>query len=436
MATSNDNNTLNERDPEELFRLKWNDFTDNVMSTMSDIRHEEDFFDVTLAIDGRQLRAHKLILSACSAFFRKILRTNPAPNPVLVLWDVSFHDMLNILDFMYNGEVHVKQANIQNFLAVAEKFRVRGLCQNESSGQPSRANSPQPRSPTSTGSSIPPKKRQKRNSGSVNEPEVAINDLAKNLKNESDITWSVQPQSSSVSTASLASLQLPLGLEGVTGHGNREPKREPHNIIDDQDETSTSNASMASKFEENKNGNGNNVATNMNPAGSFLGMAAASLMDPSAAKEFWRQFGLNRSMIGAQAGSISAVNQGSTIDNGPGGSPSGPGNNSGVNGGNGGPDGSGLRKPRSVYTSEQIQNLETFFRVNEYIDGERKRKLAQLTNIPEHQIKVWFQNRRQKKKREAEAIEQQVFQHQQHSLFPQQPPTQNINSNDQGDLSS
>ena len=113
---------------------------------------------------------------------------------------------------------------------------------------------------------------------------MAINDLAKNLKNESDITWSVPPQSSSVSTASLASLQLPLGLEGVTGHGNREPKREPHNIIDDQDETSTSNASMASKFEENKNGNGNDVATNMNPAGSFLGMAAASLMDPSAAK--------------------------------------------------------------------------------------------------------------------------------------------------------
>ena len=126
-------------------------FQDNVMSTMSDIRHDEDFFDVTIAIDGRQLRAHKLILSACSAFFRKLLRTNPAPNPVLVLWDVSYDDMLNILDFMYNGEVHVKQANIQNFLAVAEKFRVRGLCQNESSGQPSRSNTPQPRSPTSTG---------------------------------------------------------------------------------------------------------------------------------------------------------------------------------------------------------------------------------------------------------------------------------------------
>ena len=186
MAANSNENSLADRDPEELFCLKWNDFTvkcffnfflidfwprdsivlikviavqsalflkfqDNVMATMSDIRQDEDFFDVTLAIDGRQLRAHKLILSACSFFFRKLLRNNPAPNPVIVLWDVSFDDMLNILDFMYNGEVRVKQANIQNFLAVAEKFRVRGLCQNESSGQPSRSNTPQPKSPTSTG---------------------------------------------------------------------------------------------------------------------------------------------------------------------------------------------------------------------------------------------------------------------------------------------
>merc|ERR1711936_573478 len=33
----------------------------------------------------------------------------------------------------------------------------------------------------------------------------------------------------------------------------------------------------------------------------------------------------------------------------------------------------------------------------------RKRRLSQITNIPEHQIKVWFQNRRQKTTREAES---------------------------------
>ena len=124
-------------------------------------------------------------------------------------------------------------------------------------------------------SSVPPKKRQKRDSGSINEPEVAIKDFAKNLKDESDITSPVQPQSS---TASMAAVQLPPGLDG-----GREPKQEPHHhnmgIVDDQDETSTSNASMASKFDE-KTGSNNSGA----PANPFLGMAAASLMDPSAAK--------------------------------------------------------------------------------------------------------------------------------------------------------
>ena len=125
-------------------------------------------------------------------------------------------------------------------------------------------------------SSVPPKKRQKRDSGSINEPEVAIKDFAKNLKDESDITSPVQPQSSTASMA--ASVQLPPGLDG-----GREPKQEPHHhnmgIVDDQDETSTSNASMASKFDEKTGSNNSGAAAN-----PFLGMAAASLMDPSAAK--------------------------------------------------------------------------------------------------------------------------------------------------------
>ena len=51
----------NSNDPEELFCLRWNDYRDNVVTTLSDLRREEDFFDVTLAVDGRQVRAHKLV---------------------------------------------------------------------------------------------------------------------------------------------------------------------------------------------------------------------------------------------------------------------------------------------------------------------------------------------------------------------------------------
>ena len=37
-------------------------------------RDEKEFFDVTIACEDEQLQAHKVILSACSPFFRSVLR--------------------------------------------------------------------------------------------------------------------------------------------------------------------------------------------------------------------------------------------------------------------------------------------------------------------------------------------------------------------------
>ena len=42
--------------------------------------------DVTLCCEGEQLRAHKVILSACSLTFRNLLKKNPSQNPVILLW--------------------------------------------------------------------------------------------------------------------------------------------------------------------------------------------------------------------------------------------------------------------------------------------------------------------------------------------------------------
>ena len=50
-------------------------------------------------------------------------------------------DLTSILDFMYQGEVNVKQEHLNTFLAVAEKLRVRGLCQNDSGSNSSSSNS-------------------------------------------------------------------------------------------------------------------------------------------------------------------------------------------------------------------------------------------------------------------------------------------------------
>merc|ERR1712013_248462 len=55
----------------EKFCLRWNDFESNISVAFRELREEKDFFDVTLACEDSQISAHKVILSACSPFFRR-----------------------------------------------------------------------------------------------------------------------------------------------------------------------------------------------------------------------------------------------------------------------------------------------------------------------------------------------------------------------------
>ena len=120
----------------EKFCLRWNDFERNISGTFRELREDKDFFDVTLACDDDQIQAHKVILSACSPFFRTILRRN--------------------------RQVNVAQEELNSFLAVAEDLKVKGLTQNssDSHSQP-RSEPPKPRirDPPERVDPTPPPKR-------------------------------------------------------------------------------------------------------------------------------------------------------------------------------------------------------------------------------------------------------------------------------------
>ena len=52
------------------FCLKWNNHTTTILSVMDTLLEEESLVDVTLSADGQFVRAHRVILSACSPYFR------------------------------------------------------------------------------------------------------------------------------------------------------------------------------------------------------------------------------------------------------------------------------------------------------------------------------------------------------------------------------
>ena len=148
----------------EKFCLRWNDFESNISCAFRELREDKDFFDVTLACEEEQMQAHKVILSACSPFFRAVLRKNPHSHPLLFLKGVKYKDMQAVLNFMYHGEVNVAQEDLNSFLSVAEELRVKGLTQGQSgkgggSRETTIRNAPPPSSrPRPTSPSLPAKK--------------------------------------------------------------------------------------------------------------------------------------------------------------------------------------------------------------------------------------------------------------------------------------
>jgi len=143
----------------EKFCLKWNDFEQNISLAFRELKDDKDFFDVTLACeDEEQVSAHKVILSACSPFFKNILRKNQHQHPLLYLKGVKYSDLQSVLNFMYHGEVNVAQEELNNFLSIAEELKVKGLTQgnNGGGGSSKRSASPPASKPLSSKRPRPP----------------------------------------------------------------------------------------------------------------------------------------------------------------------------------------------------------------------------------------------------------------------------------------
>ena len=59
----------------EKFNLKWNDFQSNASKSFGLFRNEKYLQDITLVSeDMNHVKAHKLVLSACSEYFRNVLQ--------------------------------------------------------------------------------------------------------------------------------------------------------------------------------------------------------------------------------------------------------------------------------------------------------------------------------------------------------------------------
>ncbi|CAH1391108.1 unnamed protein product [Nezara viridula] len=117
----------------QQFSLRWNNYLHHITEAFDTLREDENLVDVTLCCEGRKIKAHKMLLSACSSYFREIFKENPCHHPIIVFHNVKYEDLWALVSFMYKGEVNVEQEGLSSFLNTAELLEVQGL-----TGGPSR----------------------------------------------------------------------------------------------------------------------------------------------------------------------------------------------------------------------------------------------------------------------------------------------------------
>ena len=114
------------------FVLRWDLHEETRISALQSLWKNEEFLDVTIACDDYQIDAHKVILSAASPFFQKILTRNPHNHPLLYLRGTTKKDMQSLLDFIYSGETQILQEELEDFMALANSLEVKGLARDVS----------------------------------------------------------------------------------------------------------------------------------------------------------------------------------------------------------------------------------------------------------------------------------------------------------------
>lgn len=128
-ANNNNGITVNDKNSPnpQQFCLRWNNYQSNLTNVFDQLLQNESFVDVTLACDGNSIKAHKMVLSACSPYFQSLFFDNPCQHPIVIMRDVKWQELTAVVEFMYKGEINVRQEQIAPLLRVAEMLKIRGL---------------------------------------------------------------------------------------------------------------------------------------------------------------------------------------------------------------------------------------------------------------------------------------------------------------------
>ncbi|XP_015786349.1 kelch-like protein 17 isoform X2 [Tetranychus urticae] len=103
-----------------------NDHLSAIFSSLNYMRKNGQLCDIILQVAGSQLKAHKVVLSATSAYFNAMFNSEMSEKnkPVIILHDIEFNALKLLIDYAYSGEIVISEENVQALLPTASLLQI------------------------------------------------------------------------------------------------------------------------------------------------------------------------------------------------------------------------------------------------------------------------------------------------------------------------
>ncbi|XP_056332882.1 transcription regulator protein BACH2 [Danio aesculapii] len=100
----------------------------NILLCLNEQRQQDVLCDVTVLVEGREIRAHRAVLAACSQYFSLLLRGPTEHEPLISLpIKVTEKGFAPLLQFAYTAKLLLNRDNIQDVMRCAEFLGMHNL---------------------------------------------------------------------------------------------------------------------------------------------------------------------------------------------------------------------------------------------------------------------------------------------------------------------
>ena len=114
-------------------KLEWNDHSNVFGKNLQNFFLKDLYADSNLYCEGQIIPVHRLVLSTSSEYFEKLFSqcSNFEKQPLIIIKDIELESLKYLLNFIYKGEVNLKQEQLATFIKIADTFKVKGISSTE-----------------------------------------------------------------------------------------------------------------------------------------------------------------------------------------------------------------------------------------------------------------------------------------------------------------